>query len=138
MLELARQQAEVEEQLSLAHAERDRNASALARAQLAREQLTTAQEALRQKEEQLASTSAERRSLQSQIPSLTEARTQLLAKLGVTISELKEAGAQAREELARSRSMQKLRPLTASDAPEPAMASSSSSPTLRPPEPEAM
>ena len=43
LLELARQQGELEEQLSLAHAERDRNAGEVARATLTREQLGAAQ-----------------------------------------------------------------------------------------------
>ena len=80
LVELARQQGELEEQLSLASAERDRNAGAVARAALTREQLASAHEELRAKDEQIARLNAERRSLQTQLPSLNEGKVQLLAK----------------------------------------------------------
>ena len=61
MLELERKAAELDEQIALAGAERERNAAAVARAVTTREQLASAHEELRKKDEQLSAIASERR-----------------------------------------------------------------------------
>ena len=92
LLELARQKNELDEQLALAHAERDRSATATARSALTREQLASAQESLRQKEEEVARLSSERRQLINQMPALAEARNGLQAKVSEAEGALARAG----------------------------------------------
>ena len=80
LLDVARQQGELEEQLSLAHAERDRSAGEIARAALTREQLTAAQEEVRQKEGEIARLAAQVRQMTAQMPAMGEARSQMHAR----------------------------------------------------------
>ena len=84
MLELQRKQNEIDEQLALVHSERDRNATALARANLNREQLVSAQEALHEKDEEIARLQSEKRMMTHQMPALKEGRNGMQIRLQET------------------------------------------------------
>jgi len=89
MLEIGRQQQALADERASVQAERERDAAAVARAVLTREELAETKDKLRETETALARTASELHAMQAKVPVLQEERVQLLTRISERDAALK-------------------------------------------------